>query len=138
MRCYCVVHHGKSKRPVIRYNKTYFDQPHDGMNRGWNLFCTGFSGLDWFTPASHLPLRGNGKNAWFGWPTLPKLEELREAWFNAPDTEAQKKIGVEMQQQAFEDVPFYPLGMIQQTTAFRPDITGVPEGFVIFWNVRRV
>jgi peptide/nickel transport system substrate-binding protein len=42
-----------------------------------------------------------------------------------------------MQQQAFEDVPFYPLGMIQQTTAFRSDITGVPEGFVIFWNVRR-
>jgi peptide/nickel transport system substrate-binding protein len=105
---------------------------------GWNLFCTGFSGLDWFTPASHLPLRGNGKNAWFGWPTLPKLEELREAWFNAPDIVAQKKIAIEMQKQAFEDVPFYPLGMIQQTTAFRPDITGVPEGFVIFWNVRRV
>ena len=105
---------------------------------GWNLFCTGFSGLDWFTPASHLPMRGNGKNAWFGWPTLPKLEELREAWFNAPDPAAQKKIGAEMQQQAFQDVPFYPLGMIQQTTAFRQDITGVPEGFVIFWNVRRV
>ena len=35
---------------------------------GWNLFCTGFSGLDFFTPASHLPLRGNGKGAWFGWP----------------------------------------------------------------------
>ena len=28
---------------------------------GWNLFCTGFSGLDFFTPASHLPLRGNGR-----------------------------------------------------------------------------
>src|ERR1700712_364849 len=82
---------------------------------GWNLFCTGFSGLDWFTPASHLPLRGNGQNAWFGWPTLPRLEELREAWFNAPDSVAQKKVGVEMQKQAFEDVPFYPLGMIQQT-----------------------
>jgi len=82
-------------------------------------------------------MRGNGKNAWFGWPTLPKLEELREAWFNAPDAPAQKKIGAEMQQQAFEDVPFYPLGMIQAVTAFRPDITGVPEGFAIFWNVRR-
>jgi peptide/nickel transport system substrate-binding protein len=33
---------------------------------GWNLFCTGFSGLEWFSPASNLPLRGNGKNAWFG------------------------------------------------------------------------
>ena len=50
---------------------------------GWNLFCTGFSGLDFFTPASHLPLRGNGKGAWFGWPDDPKIEELREAWFNA-------------------------------------------------------
>ena len=52
---------------------------------GWNLFCTGFSGLDFFTPASHLPLRGNGKGAWFGWPDDPKIEALREAWFNAPD-----------------------------------------------------
>ena len=36
--------------------------PADG---GWNLFCTGASGLDFFTPASHLPLRGNGKGAWY-------------------------------------------------------------------------
>jgi peptide/nickel transport system substrate-binding protein len=104
---------------------------------GWNLFVTGFSGLDFFTPASHLPLRGNGKNAWFGWPTMPKIEELRDAWFDAPDLAAQKKIGVEMQLQAFQDVPYYPLGVTQLPTAFRHDITGVPEGFSIFWNVRR-
>jgi peptide/nickel transport system substrate-binding protein len=105
---------------------------------GWNMFCTGFSGLDHFTPASHLPLRGNGRNAWFGWPDLPRLEELREAWFNAPDLPAQRKIGEQIQRQAFEDVPYYPLGLAQLPTAFRPDITGVPEGFVMFWNVRRV
>ena len=104
---------------------------------GWNLFCTGFSGLDWFTPASHLPLRGNGKSAWFGWPDDPKMEALRDAWFSAPDLPAQKKIGVEMQLQAFDNVPFYPLGSAQSPTAYRKDITGVPEGFVIFWNVRR-
>jgi peptide/nickel transport system substrate-binding protein len=104
---------------------------------GWNLFCTGFSGLDWFTPASHLPLRGNGKSAWFGWPDDPKMEAMREAWFNAPDLAAQKKIGVDMQLQAFDNVPFYPLGSTQSPTAYRKDITGVPEGFVIFWNVRR-
>jgi peptide/nickel transport system substrate-binding protein len=105
---------------------------------GWNLFCTGFSGLDWFTPASHLPLRGNGKNAWFGWPALPKLEELRDAWFDAPDVASQKKIAAQIQEQAFEDVPFWPLGLAQATTAFRQDIAGVSEGFAIFWNVRRV
>ena len=104
---------------------------------GWNLFCTGFSGLDFFTPASHLPLRGNGKGAWFGWPDDPKIEELREAWFNAPDPAMQKKIGVEIQLQAFQSVPYYPLGVAQSPTAFRHDITDVPEGFPIFWNVRR-
>jgi peptide/nickel transport system substrate-binding protein len=104
---------------------------------GWNMFCTGFSGLDWFIPASHLPLRGNGKSAWFGWPDDPKMEALRDAWFNAPDLPAQKKIGVEMQLQGFDNVPFYPLGSAQSPTAYRKDITGVPEGFVIFWDVRR-
>ncbi|MEJ0020627.1 MAG: ABC transporter substrate-binding protein [Acetobacteraceae bacterium] len=104
---------------------------------GWNMFCTGFSGLDFFTPASHLPLRANGKGAWFGWPDDPKAEELREAWFNAPSLEAAKKIGEEVQLRAFENVPYYPLGVAQLPTAFRPDITGVPEGFAIFWNVRR-
>ena len=80
--------------------------PADG---GWNMFCTGFSGLDFFTPASHLPLRGNGKGAWFGWPDDPKIEALREAWFNAPDLAAQKKVGADVQLQAFENVPYYPL-----------------------------
>ena len=80
---------------------------------GWNLFCTGFSGLDFFTPASHLPLRGNGKGAWFGWPDDPKIEALREAWFNAPDLAAQKKVGEQVQLQAFENVPYYPLGVAQ-------------------------
>lgn len=105
---------------------------------GWNLFCTGFSGLDWFTPASHLPLRGNGKSAWFGWPDDPKMESLREAWFGAPDLAAQKKIGVEMQALAFDQVPFYPLGSALAPTGYQKYITGVPEGFPIFWNVKRV
>ena len=28
---------------------------------------------------------GNGQNAWFGWPTSPRIEQLRTDWFNAPD-----------------------------------------------------
>jgi peptide/nickel transport system substrate-binding protein len=104
---------------------------------GWHLFVTGFSGLDFSTPASHLPLRGNGKNAWFGWPDDSKIEELRAAWFDAPDLAAQQKIGAQMQLEAFESVPYYPLGIAQLPTAFRKDIAGVPEGFPIFWNVHR-
>jgi peptide/nickel transport system substrate-binding protein len=34
------------------------------------------------------------------------------------------------------DVPYYPLGQHFQPTAFRKSITGVLNGFPMFWNVR--
>jgi peptide/nickel transport system substrate-binding protein len=105
---------------------------------GWNLLCIGASGLDAFTPATHLSLRGNGKGAGYGWPNDPKLEELRESWLDAPDLPAQQKIAKEIQLQAFHSVPYYPLGLTRLPTAVRPDITGVLQGFALFWNVRRI
>jgi peptide/nickel transport system substrate-binding protein len=88
-------------------------------------------------PATHVALRGNGKGAWPGWPDDPKIEALREAWFNAPDLAEQKRIAADIQLQAFQSVPFWPLGLAQLATAFRHDITGLLEGFAKFWNVRR-
>ena len=52
---------------------------------GWSVFHTWFVGPDITTPALNSPLRGAGEKSWFGWPTDAKLEELRDAWFNAPD-----------------------------------------------------
>ena len=104
---------------------------------GWNMFITGFAGLDLSSPAGDLPLRGNGGGSWFGWPNDPQMEDLRNAWFAAPDLAAQKKIGAEMQAHAFDSVPYYPLGFAYQPTGFRKEITGMLDGFVIFWNVRR-
>ena len=105
---------------------------------GWNVFFTSFTGLDEYTPAGYLGLRGNGTNAWFGWPTAPKLEELRSAWFEAPDAAAQKAIGAQMQAQAFEVVPYLPLGEYLQPTAYNTSLKGVLKGMPIFWNVERV
>ncbi len=104
---------------------------------GWNAFCTFFSGSDFFSPATHLPLRGNGDRAWFGWPTNPKIEALRDQWFDAPDAAVQKRIGAELQAQAFEDVPYLPLGLYYSPSAYRADLTGILRGFPIFWNLRR-
>jgi len=104
---------------------------------GWNVFCTAFSGLDQFNPAGHVALRGNGAKAWFGWPTAPKIESLREAWFAARDTAEQKKICEEIQKQAFIDVPYIPIGMYFQPTAHQSSIAGLLKGLPLFWNVRR-
>ena len=42
----------------------------------------------------------------------------------------------ELQQVAFQEVPYYPLGLYRQPTAYRKQITGVNRGTATFWNVR--
>ena len=104
---------------------------------GWSVFFTSFFGVDQFTPATHLGLRGNGEAGWFGWCKSPELEQLRDAWFQAPDLAAQKAIAVKIQQQAFQDVPYLPTGEYYQPTAYRKTLTGVLKGLPLMWNVKK-
>ncbi len=104
---------------------------------GWNAFCSAWDGSDTLDPAGHVMLRGNGANAWFGWPTEPKLEQLREAWFGAKDLAEQKTIAEAIQREALTSVPYIPAGQNFQPTAFRAELLGQLEGFALFWNVRR-
>jgi peptide/nickel transport system substrate-binding protein len=104
---------------------------------GWNVYVINDNGINEVNPAGHLWLRGNGKEAPPGWPTSAKLEEYREEWFNAPDFAAQKAAARKLQLQAFEDVPYIPLGQSIAPTAYRSDIKGVLNGQPTFWNVHR-
>ncbi|WP_137177897.1 ABC transporter substrate-binding protein [Roseomonas sp. AR75] len=104
---------------------------------GWSMFCTFWAGLDMFNPGVHQSLRGNGERAWFGWPTIPRIEELRQAWFDAPNLEAQQQICRQIQEVAFDQVPYLPLGQYFQATAYRRNLTGVLKGLPLFWNVQR-
>jgi peptide/nickel transport system substrate-binding protein len=103
---------------------------------GYNVFCTYSAGVTQLNPSAHNFIRGSGDKATFGWSTSPRLEALRNEWFDAPDAAAQKQIGVEMQQQAFIDVPYVPLGLFYQPTAYRKSITGLLKGLPLFWNVQ--
>ena len=104
---------------------------------GWSVFQTSWSGLDHATPAGHVFLRGNGAAAAPGWPDSPALEALRDEWLAAPDLLAQKALAGRMQLQAFEDVPYVPLGQQFQQTAYRAELHGVLPGLPVFWNVER-
>jgi peptide/nickel transport system substrate-binding protein len=104
---------------------------------GWSVFFTFWAGVDMFNPGVHQSLRGHGQQAWFGWPTIPRIEELRAQWFEATDLEAQKRIAREIQLMAFEEVPYLPLGQYFQATAYRRGLTGVLKGLPLFWNVQR-
>ena len=104
---------------------------------GWSVFFTTLTGVDLSSPASSLPLRGNGQGAWFGWPTAPRLEALRDQFLAEPDVAAQKAVAAEIQLQAFIDVPFLPLGEFIQPTVQRREIVDTLSGLSLFWNVRR-
>ena len=104
---------------------------------GWNVHHSGFGGIDMASPASNLVLRGNGRDAWYGWPDDPRLEELRNAWFGASDFATQKRICDALQMQVFQTVPYIPLGLIKRATAYRSDLTDIVPGGIMFTNVRR-
>lgn len=105
---------------------------------GWNSFCTSWTGLQLSNPGSHLPLRGNGKAGWFGWPDSPALEKLREQWFAAPDEAAQKAICEQMQTVAFKEVPYIPIGAYTIPNALRANMKDmVHAGSICFWGVQK-
>jgi len=104
---------------------------------GWSMLFTAFSSFDFANPAAHFPLRGNGTGAWFGWPTVPRLEELRDAWFEAPDLATEQRLGREMQAVAMDELPYVPLGAYKSLTALRSDLTGRVAGLALYWGIRR-
>jgi peptide/nickel transport system substrate-binding protein len=105
---------------------------------GWSIFHTWLVSSDIVNPGVSFPLRGTGDKAWFGWPTDPKMEELREAWFNAATPAEAKKDADAIQRHAFEFVPFVPTGQFILPTAYRSNISGVIIAPInLLWNVEK-
>lgn len=105
---------------------------------GWNIFFTYLGGFGNISPAPNIVIRGNGTNgAWFGWPTDPKMEELRDAWFDAPDPAAQAKICEQMQAHFWENPSYAPLGMYDMPTAFHSNLQDIRDGWPQFYGVKK-
>jgi peptide/nickel transport system substrate-binding protein len=106
---------------------------------GWNVFGTGWAGVDMLDPALNQALRTNGEAAWFGWPTDDKIEAMRAQWIKVGDSEARQEIAAAIQQRAFETVPYIPSGAWKLMTAYRRNLKNLLLGPVIFqWSVEKV
>lgn len=104
---------------------------------GWSVSCWAFPGLWFENPATHILIRGNGRDAWFGWPSAPRLEELRDAWLDAEGLAAQQRIAREIQAVAMEELPCIPLGCVFRSTALSRSLRDRVVGMPLFWNIRR-
>ena len=110
------------------------DPPEHG---GWSMFSAFSGGYDMANPGSHQLMRGNGPRAYNGWPDMPEMEALRDEWLGTEEMAAQKALARKMQLQAFQQVPYLPLGSYYQPCAMKSDLTGLQKGLVLFTGVRR-
>jgi len=105
---------------------------------GWSIFLTTFPGIAILDPAVNAPLRANGAEAWFGWPSDPLIEKLRDSWIGASEEDDRKAIAAELQREAFKSLPYIPLGEYSSRTAYRKDLVNVDIGPALFmWNVSK-
>jgi len=104
---------------------------------GWSMFASFSGGIDVGNPGCNNLLRGNGAGAYNGWPVAPELEALRDRWLAATDPEQLRALARDIQMQAWQDVPFLPLGSYFQPTAYRRNLEMARKGLILFDNVRR-
>jgi peptide/nickel transport system substrate-binding protein len=104
---------------------------------GWSIFHTLFMGPDLATPAG-APLAASGDKAWFGWPSDPALERLRDQWFDAADAATSRRLADAIQRQALQSVPFIPTSQVIMLMAHRTSLTSViVSPITFFWSVMK-
>ncbi len=104
---------------------------------GWSVFHTWWGGADIASPAA-MAMVNLGEKSWIGWPADPKLEELRQAWFNTTDAAASRKAADAVQLEAFKFVPYITTAQFFIPTAYRSNLSGVvPAPVVFLWNVEK-
>ena len=104
-------------------------------NEGWNAYCIGAVGLQAADPAVNSYLRGFGGP--FNFARSPRIEALRNAWMEAPDLPAQQQQARALQGQAFEDVPYVPIGQFLVQTAYRNTLRRAVKEMSVLWGVER-
>jgi peptide/nickel transport system substrate-binding protein len=104
---------------------------------GWNMFFTNWVGADLVNPIVNFGIGGQGKKGWFGWAEDAKIEKLKDDFARATSLDEQKKIATEIQQEAYDQVIYVPLGQYTQPSAWRKSLTGVLDGPAtpVFWNI---
>ena len=105
---------------------------------GWNMFFTNWVAADVINPIVNFSIGGRGKNGgWFGWAEDAKIEQLKDAFARSGSPEEQKKIAAEIQQEAYDQVIYIPLGQYFGPSSWRTSLNGVLDGPAtpIFWNI---
>ncbi|KPP87043.1 MAG: peptide/nickel transport system substrate-binding protein [Rhodobacteraceae bacterium HLUCCO07] len=106
---------------------------------GWHMFATNWVGADVFNPLVNNMVNGKGPDGgWFGWPEVPELEELRMAYATADSLEEQQEYAAKIQEVAYEEGVYAPIGEYIVPSAWTSNLDGVLDGPApFFWNISK-
>ena len=105
---------------------------------GWNLFITVANVLDASSPLTNLYLASPCENGLAGWPCDARLEELRRAWWEEPDSAKRTALLDQVSARAFEVLPYINAGQFRTLTAFRANLDGVRATTIpVFWGIEK-
>ena len=105
---------------------------------GWSLFVTVTPVPEHVDPLLATLMRGSGKDAYIGWPTIPEMEEAYFTWLDTADPAEQTRLERKMQLIAFDQVPFIPLGRYAPRAAWSKRLSTPLKGPTpTFWNITK-
>ncbi|HKU96348.1 MAG TPA: ABC transporter substrate-binding protein [Vineibacter sp.] len=105
---------------------------------GWNILHTYSVSADVLNPISTSYLVAAGDKGWFGWPTDPEMEKLRDAFAKETDPAKQKALAEKVQLRALETAQYGWIGQWYGPGAHRSNIKGWLKAPVpVFWNIEK-
>jgi peptide/nickel transport system substrate-binding protein len=115
--------------------RTKKDPPSQG---GWNVFHTFSVAADILNPISCTYMAANGDKAWFGWPTDPQMEKLRDSYAKETDPAKAKELAHAVQNRALETAQYGWIGQWYGPGVARKNVTGWLNAPVpVMWNISK-
>ncbi|QTF09051.1 ABC transporter substrate-binding protein [Brenneria izadpanahii] len=107
-------------------------------NGGWHIFSTYNTIADISDPVGSITAAANGPQAWFGWPDIPAVEELRQKIALSASDDEKKQYAGEMQKILLDEAAAIPLGERSVVTARRANVKDQVDTTVpVFWNMTK-
>jgi len=115
--------------------RTKKDPPNAG---GWNVFHTFSVAADILNPISDSYMVAQGDKSWFGWPTDPEMEKLRDGYAKETDPAKAKALAGAVQARALETAQYGWIGQWYGPGAARSNVTGWLKAPVpVMWNIEK-
>jgi peptide/nickel transport system substrate-binding protein len=115
--------------------RTKKDPPAQG---GWNVFHTFTVAADILNPISNTYMVAQGDKSWFGWPTDPEMEKIRDTYSKETDPVKAKQLAKAVQDRAIETAQYGWIGQWYGPGAARKNIQGWLKAPVpVMWNITK-